>query len=114
MGEVYRDLDARVGRQVALEILSESLASNEERRRRSKQSSTGRRAEPSKLHSHLRCRVLPAFDLHGTIKVLDSGVARMQAGPGCICSPAGTLRHGQFASIMDVPQSSAGQANGDA
>src|ERR1035441_4026332 len=94
MGEVYRDLDARVGRQVALEILSESLASNEERRRRSKQSSTGRRAEPSKLHSHLRCRVLPAFDLHGTIKVLDSGVARMEAGPRRRDFPARTVQDG--------------------
>ena len=43
MGEVYRDLDTRVGRPVALEILPEPLASNEERRRRLQQSPTGRR-----------------------------------------------------------------------
>jgi serine/threonine protein kinase len=33
MGEVYRALDPRVGRQIALKILPESLARDEERRR---------------------------------------------------------------------------------
>ena len=37
MGEVYRALDTRVGRQVALKILPESLAAEEERRRRFQQ-----------------------------------------------------------------------------
>jgi serine/threonine protein kinase/Tol biopolymer transport system component len=37
MGEVYRALDTRVGRQVAFKILPESLAGNEERRRRFEQ-----------------------------------------------------------------------------
>src|SRR5579872_2562712 len=37
MGEVYRALDSRVGRQVALKVLPESLARDEERRRRFEQ-----------------------------------------------------------------------------
>ncbi len=37
MGEVYRALDVRMGRQVALKILPESLASDDERRRRFEQ-----------------------------------------------------------------------------
>ena len=37
MGEVYRALDTRVGRQVAFKILPESLAGDEERRRRFEQ-----------------------------------------------------------------------------
>src|SRR5947208_6873838 len=37
MGEVYRALDTRVGRVVALKILPESLARDEERRRRFEQ-----------------------------------------------------------------------------
>src|SRR5215472_12232176 len=37
MGEVYRALDTRVGRQVAVKILPESLAHDEDRRRRFEQ-----------------------------------------------------------------------------
>ncbi len=37
MGEVYRALDPRVGRQVALKLLPESLANDPERRRRFEQ-----------------------------------------------------------------------------
>jgi len=86
MGEVCRDLDTRVGRQVALEILPEPLASNEERRR----SRNKARLATALNHPNIMAIYDVGFDQHSPAwndKVLDSGVARMQARPGCICSP---------------------------